>query len=552
MRGRIYGGRQLRGNTPEKQKWVSQLDHRVELGTVGSTDLAVRAHVPATSTQRPLSSSTRKKIERLRAGKPLRVVDLFAGCGGLSLGFKAAGFELLGAVEYDELAVASHALNFFSHLAPEQQKVHATALDITKIDPEWLLKHLPEEAEYQGTDIATDEAVDVVIGGPPCQAFSIVGRAKLRAVNNHPLAFKVDSRAELYKDFLRFVSAYRPLAVLIENVPEILRFGEHNVAEQIASELEELGYAVRYTVLNSVHYGVPQLRDRMFMIAFLAELNLQPSFPEPSHKYALPRGYRNLRNDVTSKLAGGLFGSRYFQPPIENTTKGVPAVTAQDAIGDLAPITLHLEGKLKRGARRFTEVCPYPVSRHLSSYAKLMREWPGFENSTGVKDHLIRYLPRDYKIFARMQPGDEYPQAHAVAELMFQEELERRSSAGETLLPGTEEYQRLRKAFVPPYDPKKFANKWRKIDANEPVRTITAHIGKDSYSHIHYSSQQARTISVREAARLQSFPDGFQYVGTLDPALRQIGNSVPPLMSKALAVRIRDDLAALVRLLENV
>lgn len=85
------------------------------------------------------------------------------------------------------------------------------------------------------------------------------------------------------------------------------------------------------------------------------------------------------------------------------------------------------------------------------------------------------------------------------------------------------------------YDPSKFPNKWRKMEADLPARTLMAHLGKDSYSHIHYDSEQARTISVREAARLQSFPDGFRFCGTMNPAFRQIGNAVPPLLAKALA-----------------
>jgi len=92
-------------------------------------------------------------------------------------------------------------------------------------------------------------------------------------------------------------------------------------------------------------------------------------------------------------------------------------------------------------------------------------------------------------------------------------------------------------SIVPPYNPGKFPNKWRKIDAQQPARTLTAHIGKDTYSHIHY--EQARVISVREAARLQSFPDGIKFTGPMNTAFRQIGNAVPPLMAHALAEHIR-------------
>jgi DNA (cytosine-5)-methyltransferase 1 len=96
--------------------------------------------------------------------------------------------------------------------------------------------------------------------------------------------------------------------------------------------------------------------------------------------------------------------------------------------------------------------------------------------------------------------------------------------------------------YVPPYDPGKFPNKWRKMEPDMPARTLMAHLGKDSYSHIHYDSAQARTISVREGARLQSFPDGFVFQGPMNPAFRQVGNAVPPLMAKAVAEMMMEQL----------
>jgi DNA (cytosine-5)-methyltransferase 1 len=107
------------------------------------------------------------------------------------------------------------------------------------------------------------------------------------------------------------------------------------------------------------------------------------------------------------------------------------------------------------------------------------------------------------------------------------------------VLPGTPEYDGLRKQVVPPYSVEKFADKWRKLDPDSPAHTLTAHLGKDTYSHIHYDRGQARTITVREAARLQSFPDGFTFIGGLNAAFRQIGNSVPPLLAQALASMMR-------------
>ena len=197
---------------------------------------------------------------------------------------------------------------------------------------------------------------------------------------------------------------------------------------------------------------------------------------------------------------------------------------------------------MRRGARRFDETVPYASSRP-SSYARLLRGWPGFESNGGVHDHVIRYLPRDWKLFGRMDHGDQYPEAHDHAVRMFKEQLKKLARRKTAPSPGTKEYRRLEAEFVPPYDVGKFPNKWRKMWPDQPARTLMAHLGKDTYSHIHYDSAQSRTISVREAARLQSFPDGFVFCGTMNPAFRQIGNAVPPLMATVIAGVIRTTLS---------
>jgi DNA (cytosine-5)-methyltransferase 1 len=167
-----------------------------------------------------------------------------------------------------------------------------------------------------------------------------------------------------------------------------------------------------------------------------------------------------------------------------------------------------------------------------------MREWPGFATNGGASGHVTRYLPRDWRIFGRMAPGDQYPEAHALAEALFREALAELAASGAAPEMGSEAFLALRTKFVPPYDATKFPNKWRKMEPDQPARTLMAHLGKDTYSHIHYDSSQARTITVREAARLQSFPDGFVFRGAMNAAFRQIGNAVPPLLAAAVAKRI--------------
>jgi DNA (cytosine-5)-methyltransferase 1 len=242
-------------------------------------------------------------------------------------------------------------------------------------------------------------------------------------------------------------------------------------------------------------------------------------------------------------MKGGVLAAEafdYVAPP--QAMPGLPpAISAEQAIGDLPPIdarALLRSGELRRGARRFDKPVPYDRRRRVSGYARLMRTWPGFEAPERLSDHVIRYLPRDYALFARLNPGDQYPEAWRCANDMLAERVAVLRRRGAVIRDGSAEYNRLRDSIVPPYDAGKFPNKWRKMWSDQPARTLMAHLGKDSYSHIHYDSDQARTISVREAARLQSFPDGFLFCGTMNPAFRQIGNAVPPLMAKAMAVQI--------------
>lgn len=478
------------------------------------------------------SETIKNKITRISQGNKPRVLDLFSGCGGISLGFEKAGFEIVGAVEMDAAATKSHAMNFHRHLSDSERRVHEQPRDIVLTEPRELLKEF-------GLNGRVDSHIDVIVGGPPCQAFARVGRAKLREVAEHPEAFLRDPRSNLYLRYLHYVRELRPVALLMENVPDIINYGGHNIAEEVCEVLADEGYDVRYTILNAVFYGVPEMRERMFLFAFRRELEPPTTwFPEPTHWISLPKGYHGSRQVALQTIKQDLFSTdRYFVEPKEpDRDRCMPAVTARDALSDLPRITKHLEGGLKRGARHFVEPVSYKPNKALNAYQELMRTWPGFEGCEQIFDHVIRYLPRDYEIFRRMNPGDEYPEAYAHAITLFEERLkqaERRNSR--RIKKGSKAYTEIWNATVPPYDPGKFPNKWRKMEADKPARTLMAHLGKDSYSHIHYDSAQARTISVREAARLQSFPDGFVFQGPMNPAFRQIGNAVPPLMAYSAA-----------------
>lgn len=480
------------------------------------------------------------KHRRILQGNAPRTLDLFSGCGGLSLGFDAAGFESIGAVEFEPDAARSHAVNFMSDLPHDRFEVHAAAKDITKVEPSALLKALG----YSGR---VDRHVDVIVGGPPCQAFARVGRAKLREVADHPEAFLQDPRGNLYLRYLHYVDELKPIAILMENVPDVLNYGGHNIAQETCEILAAMGYSCRYTLLNSVNFGVPQMRERMFLIAIASQIADKVTFPHPTHWMEIPKGYEGTRQVALQTVRQELFDADAFFCPaqIADRVKCLPAITARDALGDLPPITAHLEGRLRRGARRFDEIVRYGRDMTtLNAYAKLMRSWPGFESDEGIKDHVIRFLPRDYAIFRRMNPGDQYPEAHKHALSLFEERIAAlRRKTGKASGPKSDEFQELWRATVPPYDVSKFPNKWRKMEADAPARTLMAHLGKDGYSHIHYDSEQARTVSVREAARLMSFPDGFVLTGSMNPAFKQIGNAVPALLAKALAGHLYSQLA---------
>lgn len=473
----------------------------------------------------------RRKLERLQQGGTPRALEICSGCGGLSLGLKEAGFELTAHVEIDHEAAASYAANF--------------GKDRPENDP-WRLARNMETCSAQqlatelGLGASPAESFDLLAAGLPCQAFARIGRSKLRQVAGQEDAFQRDPRASLYRRFLEYVEDTQPLVILIENVPDILNFGGHNVPEEICQTLEEAGYRTGYTLLNAAYYGVPQFRERLFIVALADVLDQEPEFPVPSRFVDLPKGYEGSRS-VALKHVDRQSGR--FHPICSPSSDLPKAVGTRSALEDLPRILEHVSDPRAIRQRKLTDLLPYRQPRvALSDYARLMRSWPGFETSGKCDGHLVRLTPRDFPIFSRMANGDDYPRARRVAEQLFQEALAAKGLSSES--GASAAYQELWASIVPPYDPEKFPNKWWKLDPIRPSRTLTAHMGKDTYSHIHYDGRQSRTISVREAARLQSFPDGFRFAGAMNAAFRQVGNAVPPLLGLAVASVLRRQLAS--------
>ena len=452
------------------------------------------------------------------------VVDLFSGAGGLSLGFLAAGCRITAAIDADMMAGQTFQHNF-SVLQPDAPpRVFA--------GPEGDL-----ETQDLG-NIRLPRPPDILIGGPPCQAFSRLGRGKLNSLSDE--GFRGDPRNQLYRRFIEAAARWQPMALMMENVPGILSVAGKNYANDVVEELVELGYRTGFALLNAVWYGVPQFRERLFFIGIRSDLGGRPSAPPTLCNPALPDGYSRPFRTREPMLAFGdnwdLFEGQIPVPQASNET--VRPVTVREALDDLPSLTDHLSGSaLPRGD--FRRPLPYRSIPH-SAYARLMRGWPGFPVPATVEDHSVRRTPRDYETFRLMAHGDHYPEALNIARQRFEEALRRLEREGTAPVQDSEDWRRLRARYVPPYDPVDFTEKWGKLIPDQPSWTVPAHLAKDSYSHIHYDSAQARMISVREAARLQSFPDTFAFCGNMGDCFRQIGNAVPPLLAWALAHRLLD------------
>lgn len=447
------------------------------------------------------------------------VVDLFCGAGGFSLGFHAAGCRISAAVDIDEDAGQTFQHNFRT-LQP------AVPLGVFSGD----------DGDLESFDLellASNGLPDILIGGPPCQGFSRLGRAKLDSLSDE--GYAGDPRNELYRRFLEVAELWKPAAVVMENVPGMLSVDGKNIATDAAEDLARRGYSTGYVLMNAVWYGVPQLRERLFFIGVREDLGIQPAAPPATHEAILPAGYLQPASEFQFSLPFVSSGPLM----IDHEPVALAATSVSDALDDLPVLTEHLGPDSAAVRGDFRKPRPYRRPPH-SNYASLIRSWPGFPISQMIDDHVIRRTPRDYETFRRMRPGDRYPQALQIARERLAEELARLESDGRRPKPGTPELAALERKFVPPYPDDIFVDKWRKLSPDQPSWTVPAHLAKDTYSHIHHDSDQARPISVREAARLQSFPDTFKFSGNMGDCFRQIGNAVPPLMAWAIACTVLD------------
>ena len=376
-------------------------------------------------------------------------VDLFAGAGGMSLGFEQAGFDVAAAVEYDPVHCGVHEFNF-----PECAAICRSVPDI-------------DGALIRSGSRIGNADVDVVFGGAPCQGFSMIGK---RALD--------DPRNSLVHHFVRLVVDLRAKYFVFENVRGLTIGRQRFFLDEIIAEFRANGYRVveNYQVLNSAHYGVPQDRQRLFLLGACKGCPL-PDYPPPTH---LP--------PKNAAKPDSLFLQR--------------TPTVWDALGDLPE------------AEDYDEL--------------LQRDW----------------------VSARFKPASEY-----TAPLRGQEqdpdEYSVRREFDPSLLTSslrTIHTALSRRRFAEtPHGEIEPVSRFHKLDPNGISNTIRAGTASDhgaftSPRPIHPFSP--RCITVREAARLHSYPDWFRFHVTKWHGFRQIGNSVPPLLARAVAAKIREVLDA--------
>jgi DNA-methyltransferase (dcm) len=401
----------------------------------------------------------------------LTYIDLFAGAGGLSEGFIKEGFNPVAHVEMDANASCTLRTRLAFHHLIAKRKDHIYHSYLKKeISRTELWKHLPEQklnsvinAEISDITISdifksidvqlgTKKKVDLIIGGPPCQAYSLVGRSR------DPHRMRGDKRNFLFRYYGQFLNRYKPEYFVFENVLGLLTAGNSLYLKQMLKLFEELGYSVAPpTVLNAEEYGVLQKRRRVILIGKRSKGKFE--FPMPEK--------------------------------IENTWK-----TKRDLFFDLP--------KLRPGEEL-----------HVAGYKKPINEYlqkSGIRNGIDfVTQHITRdHNARDLEIY----------------ELAIEKWLKEKTRLKYTEIPGRLQTHKNKGVFL---------DRYKVVDPDGHSHTVVAHIAKDGHYYIYPDLNQVRSISVREAARLQSFPDDFYFEGGRSAAFKQIGNAVPPMMGQAIA-----------------
>jgi DNA (cytosine-5)-methyltransferase 1 len=398
--------------------------------------------------------------KKMTQKRKLRILDTFAGAGGFSLGFEMAGFEVAGAIELDSWACDTYKFN--------NPKAIVVNRDISTIQDEEVIQ------------LFGKENIDVILGGPPCQGFSICNKK-----NGDPK----DPRNSLFQEFIRIGKLLKPSIMIMENVPNLIKAKtEQNefVIDIICRELEDLGFFVNYQILEATHYGVPQIRKRLVVIA--TRFEIKNPFPIQTHT-----------NEITTDLL---------------STDLIPCPTLWDAISDLPVLA----------AREGAEECDYK-SEASNEYQKMLRKGSKKIHNHKAMNHSKRVVER----FESMKSGDSV------------------SDVPHHLKPLRRNTQEISDRL---YDQNN-----RRMFPDRPCHTIPA-----SFYANFVHPYQDRNFTAREGARIQSFPDWYVFKGKPTVVSQkllqreerfddkhlgqynQIGNAVPPLMAKAIALNIKKQL----------
>jgi len=404
----------------------------------------------------------------------MKFIDLFAGAGGLSEGFIQMGFIPIIHVEIDNHACKTLETRLIYHKLKKEKKLkyyykylkgdinRTTFIDkygSQKISNSILNKEIGKDNQYIFENIdknLKNNNVDLIIGGPPCQAYSLVGRA--RDKNN----MENDPRNFLYIEYGKFLKKYTPKIFIFENVIGLITANKGKYFQDMQSYFKEIGYEVDYKIQNSEYFGVLQKRKRIILIGWQKDLNFKyPDFSK--YKYSF---------------------------------------TVKDLLSDLKELSPGEENNI-------TDYIAKPNNYLKQFYIRT-------EEEPFVTQHIARpHNERDLKIYNI-----------AINKWLNQKERLK--------------YPDLPEELKTHKNQKSFLDRYKVVDIFGLSHTMVAHIAKDGHHYIYPDKNQVRSLSVREAARIQSFPDNYYFEGGRSAAFKQIGNAVPPLMSKEIAKKIKE------------